>query len=59
MGKKTEGNGHLTASGRPKMNGALEKMESEIQKEENIFLFVPNLIGTFLACVIGSSALSH
>ena len=45
MGKKNEGNGHLMANGQPKMNGALDEVGNETEKEENIFLFVPNLIG--------------
>lgn len=38
-------NGHV----KNKMNGALEKIESDIYEEENIFLFIPNIIGMLCA----------
>jgi hypothetical protein len=37
-------NGGL-ANGHAKMNGAVKKIESETPKQENIFLFIPNIIG--------------
>ena len=38
-------NGHVVANGQAKMNEMLEKVNSEIEKQENIFLFIPNIIG--------------
>ena len=35
----------VMANGKPKMNGTVGKMDERIEKEENIFLFVPNVIG--------------
>ncbi|KAL9617581.1 MAG: hypothetical protein Q9160_007651 [Pyrenula sp. 1 TL-2023] len=35
----------IVANGSAKMNGTLKKMESVIEPTENIFLFIPNLIG--------------
>ena len=37
-------NGSL-ANGRLKANGPIKKIEEIIYEEENIFLFIPNLIG--------------
>jgi len=52
MGEVHEKDSALSAAanGHVKMNGGLEKTESEVYKEENIFLFVPNLIGN--ACIL-------
>ena len=38
-------NGHALANGHAKMNGAIEQVEMKLQKQENIFLFIPNIIG--------------
>jgi hypothetical protein len=32
-------------NGKPKMNGSATKIDHSIEKEENIFLFIPNVIG--------------
>lgn len=41
-------NGAVLANGHAKMNGAMEKMEAEVHQQENIFLFIPNIIGMLL-----------
>ncbi|KAF7509795.1 hypothetical protein GJ744_007490 [Endocarpon pusillum] len=35
----------VMANGKPKMNGTVGKIDERIEKEENIFLFIPNVIG--------------
>lgn len=45
MEDERNGNGDLLANGQAKMNGTLERLDSEIKSQENIFLFLPNLIG--------------
>lgn len=32
-------------NGKPKMNGTVGKVDNSIGKKENIFLFIPNVIG--------------
>lgn len=46
--RKSSPNGHALPNGEAKVSGALEKLESDIYEEENIFLFIPNLIGMLL-----------
>ncbi|KIW54304.1 hypothetical protein PV05_06671 [Exophiala xenobiotica] len=43
--KSSSPNGHVLTNGHTKMNGTLEKSESDIYEDENIFLFIPNIIG--------------
>ncbi|KAK5462672.1 phosphatidylinositol synthase 1 (CDP-alcohol phosphatidyltransferase1) [Exophiala xenobiotica] len=43
--KSSSPNGHVLPNGHTKMNGTLEKSESDIYEDENIFLFIPNIIG--------------
>jgi hypothetical protein len=43
--KQHQGNAHLLANGHAELNGAVEKIEAQIYEEENIFLFIPNIIG--------------
>ncbi|KKY14901.1 putative cdp-diacylglycerol-inositol 3-phosphatidyltransferase pis [Phaeomoniella chlamydospora] len=38
-------NGQALANGAAKMNGALKEADAKIEKTENIFLFIPNIIG--------------
>lgn len=45
MGEKQDGKETLLANGHAKVDATLEKLEAEIVEEENIFLFIPNLIG--------------
>lgn len=35
----------ILANGHAKLNGSIVKVEKEIYKQENIFIFVPNIIG--------------
>lgn len=35
----------VLANGRPQMNGTVGKIDERIEREENIFLFIPNVIG--------------
>jgi hypothetical protein len=37
-------------NGKPKMNGSAGKIDHGIEKEENIFLFIPNVIGQPRPC---------
>jgi CDP-diacylglycerol--inositol 3-phosphatidyltransferase len=37
--------GEILANGHAKLNGTIEKVEKEIYKQENIFIFIPNIIG--------------
>ncbi|KAJ9644279.1 phosphatidylinositol synthase 1 (CDP-alcohol phosphatidyltransferase1) [Knufia peltigerae] len=43
--RKSSPNGHALPNGEAKVSESLEKLESDIYEEENIFLFIPNLIG--------------
>lgn len=47
MPPKKQANEQL-ANGHLQLNGAIEKIEGKIYEEENIFLFLPNLIGTMV-----------
>lgn len=38
-------NGHALANGRAKLNGTVNKVDKAIYKQENIFVFIPNIIG--------------
>lgn len=44
---KSEGsaNGQALANGAAKMNGVAAKVDEKIGETENIFLFIPNIIG--------------
>lgn len=44
MAPKKQSNGTL-ANGHAKANGVIDKVEEQVYEEENIFLFLPNLIG--------------
>ena len=47
-------NGHATPAGRRmSMSEAIEKIDDSFSKQENIFLFVPNLIGKETTCSRG------
>jgi hypothetical protein len=37
--------GDIRANGHAKLNGTIEKVEKTTYKQENIFLFIPNIIG--------------
>jgi hypothetical protein len=37
--------GPILANGHAKLNGTIEKVEKEVYKQENIFIFIPNIIG--------------
>ena len=37
-------------NGHAKINGAVGKIHHDIEKQENIFLFIPNVIGTSSSC---------
>jgi hypothetical protein len=45
MAGKSKGNGYAMANGQATVNGMVTKLEEEIYQEENIFLFLPNIIG--------------
>jgi hypothetical protein len=38
-------NGDILSNGHTKPNGTIAKVEKTIYKQENIFVFIPNLIG--------------
>lgn len=38
-------NGHALTNGQARLNGTIEKGEAAIYKQENIFIFIPNIIG--------------
>ena len=48
-------NGHALANGQAKLNGTIEKVEKTIYKQENIFVFIPNIIGKEPSLHIGKS----
>jgi hypothetical protein len=52
-----EGEGML--NGKPKTNGTVGKVGASIQKKENIFLFIPNIIGQSRGSVLVSSPAHH
>jgi hypothetical protein len=39
------GTQEVLANGKAKMNGTVDKIDKSVEKEENIFLFIPNVIG--------------
>lgn len=46
MAEEKQPNGHATAGRARKMSEVvLQQLDERIQKEENIFLFLPNIIG--------------
>ena len=53
--KSSSPNGHALPNGHTKMNGTLEKSEADIYEDENIFLFIPNIIGTLPISFVAST----
>lgn len=47
MAERHKSNGHVLANGNAKLTQVVEKIEEDIYQEENIFLFIPNIIGEF------------
>jgi hypothetical protein len=45
MGQDPAASGEILANGYAKLNGTIKKVEKEMYKQENIFIFVPNIIG--------------
>jgi hypothetical protein len=45
MGADPAASGEILANSHAKLNGTIEKVKNEIYKQENIFIFVPNIIG--------------
>lgn len=45
MAGSTKENGSVLANGHAKLTQVVEQIEEEIYEEENIFLFIPNVIG--------------
>lgn len=45
MGAESTVNGDILTNGHAKLNGTIARVEKTIYKQENIFVFVPNLIG--------------
>ena len=45
METELQPNGNALANGQAKMNGTVEKVHKQVYKQENIFLFIPNIIG--------------
>jgi hypothetical protein len=45
MAERHKSNGHALANGNAKLTQVVEKIEEDIYQEENIFLFIPNIIG--------------
>ena len=43
----------LLANGHAKVNGTVAKLGKGDQKQENIFLFIPNIIGGFFTVLTG------
>lgn len=48
MAERHKSNGHVLPNGKPTLNQVVEKIEEDIYQEENIFLFIPNIIGEYL-----------
>lgn len=48
MAERTSSEDLLLVNGHAKMNGVIDKLDMELQRQENIFLFVPNIIGKFI-----------
>jgi len=48
MEAESTGNGDILANGHAKLNGTIARAEKTIYKQENIFVFIPNLIGRLL-----------
>lgn len=46
MAGNRKGKDSLLANGHAKLNQAVQQIEEDIYQEENIFLFLPNVIGT-------------
>jgi len=56
MAERHKSNGHVLPNGKGKANQVVEKLEEEdVYQEENIFLFIPNIIGE-LFCIHFESA---
>lgn len=45
MAEEPGSNGRILANGHTKLSQVVGEIEDEIYQEENIFLFLPNLIG--------------
>ena len=45
MGAESTANGDNLSNGHAKPNGTIAKVGKTIYKQENIFVFIPNLIG--------------
>jgi hypothetical protein len=45
MGAESTANGDILTNGHAKLNGTIARVEKTIYKQENIFVFIPNLIG--------------
>lgn len=45
MAARPKSNGHVLPNGNTKLNQVVEKIEEDIYQSENIFLFLPNIIG--------------
>ena len=49
------GNGDILANGHAKPNGTIARAEKQTYKQENIFVFIPNLIGRIQYLYLKSS----
>jgi hypothetical protein len=48
MEAESTANGDILANGHAKLNGTITRAEKTTYKQENIFVFIPNLIGRLL-----------
>ena len=54
MEAESTANGDILANGHAKLNGTIARAEKTIYKQENIFVFIPNLIGRLLTVFVSS-----